>query len=127
MKNIDSYIIEKLHLNKDIEVNGQDWFQIDVSDEIDMPKWAYDYRKLKNGSKNRLWYAVYIYLYTEGPKKVDEIIDTLKPGQTSYKGRFMSELRHAGVIRSGTGSDRGLQFAEDPSKWRNFVKNSYIC
>lgn len=126
MKNINDYIIEKLTIDAHLD-EQRDWFQMDIADEIDMPDWAYKWRKLKDGSKNRLWYAVYILLYKDGPKKVDEIINTLKPGQSSYKGQFMSELRHAGVIRAGSGADRGLQFAEDPSKWRNFVGNSYIC
>lgn len=126
MKNINLYITEKFKISKDIK-NQIDWFQIDITDEIDIPDWAYEYRKIKNGSKNRLWYAVYIYLYKNGPAKAKDVIDVLKPGMSAYAGRFMSELRKAGVIRAGTGADRGLQFPEDPSNWSNFVRNSYIC
>lgn len=126
MINIDTYLIEKLNINKDID-EQHDWFQMDIAEEIDMPKWAYDYRKLKDGSKNRLWYAVYILLYKEGPKTVKEIINTLKPGQKSYGTRFMTELRSHGVIKAGTGAERGLQFPQEPKNWTNFVGNSYIC
>lgn len=127
MKDINRYIVEKLHLNKDIKIDEIDWFQIDIADEIYMPNWAYEYRKLKNGSKNRLWYAVYCYLYKHGPAKVKDILDALDKSGKSYEGRFMSELRNYGVIRAGNGKDRGLQFPEDPSNWSNFVGNSYIC
>ena len=126
MKNINLYITEKFKISKDIK-NQIDWFQIDIADEIDMPDWAYKYRKLKNGSKNRLWYAVYCYLYINGPAKGRDVIDVLKPGMSAYSGRFMTELRKAGVIRAGSGADRGLQFPENPSNWHNFVGNSYIC
>ena len=123
----EDYVSEKLHLNKDIKINEINWFQIDIADEIYMPNWAYEYRKLKNGSENRLWYAVYCYLYKNGPAKVKDILDALDKSGKSYEGRFMSELRNYGVIRAGSGKDRGLQFPEDPSNWSNFVGNSYIC
>jgi len=126
MKQINDYIIEKLHLNKDIEIQPN-WFQIDIADEIDMPDWAYDYRKTKNGDKNRLWYAVYIYLYKNGPAKVSEILSALDKAGKGYEKRFMSELRKAGVIVAGSGDTKGLQFAGDAAKWSNFVGNSYIC
>lgn len=128
MNNLSTYIIEKLRINKDIKVSEKtDYFQIDISDEIDMPDWAYDYRKLKNGSKNRLWYAVYCLLYKEGPMKSSEIIGRLKPGSRGYEGRFMSELRNHQVIRAGTGKERGLQFPVEPKYWSDFTNNSFIC
>ena len=123
MENIVKYINEKLNLSSG--AHPEDWFQIDIADEIDMPDWAYDYRKLKNGSKNRLWYAVYCYLYKNGPTKVVDILSELEKS-SSYGGRFFSELRNYHVISAGTGKFRGLQFPEDPDEWIDFTDNAWI-
>ena len=130
MNNLKDYILEKLVIDDELAKEHEErnyYFTADIADEIDMPKWAYDFRQLKNGKRNRLWYAVYIYLYKNGPQKGKDVISYLKPGASGYEGRFMTELRNYRVIKAGTGKDRGLQFIESPDKWSDFTHNSYIC
>ena len=128
MNNLAEYIQEKLIISSDAAAEfkkRQKYFTVDIADDIHMPKWAYDYRKTKKGDKNRLWYAVYCYIYLNGPAKVDDIISILKPGNKGYS-YFFNALRKYNVIAAGTGKDRGLQFICDPSEWQDFRNDSYI-
>ena len=130
MNNLKDYILEKLVIDDELVKEHEErnyYFTTDIIDEIDMPKWAYDFRKLKNGKRNRLWYAVYIYLYKNGPQKTHDIISFLKPGSSGYETQFMSELRKYNVIKAGSGKDRGLQFIEKPDQWLNFAHKAKIC
>ena len=127
MNNIATYIIEKLTINKDTE-SQINYYTCDIAKEINMPEWAYNFRKNKiRNNNNKLWYAVYIYLYKNGPSKRDDIIKVLKPnGKPSGYSQFFSAMVKYGLIESGTGKDRGLQFIKDPKNWKDFREDSYI-
>lgn len=130
MKQLNTYIQEKLVVSSEAADEFKErkkYFTCDnFAEDFDMPKWAYDYRKLKNGSKNRFWYAVVNYLYLNGPTKRNDLVKKLKPGNSTY-AEFFTKLTDHNVITKGTGKDRGLQFLNtNVSEWINFVGNSYI-
>ena len=68
MKDINEYIIEKLHLDKDIEIGSQneDYWLGESDDVNDIPKKFYEKRKSsrkENGvQKNKPWYCC-LYLF----------------------------------------------------------------
>ena len=133
MKKISTYIIEKFKIAKDISVGkasleAEKYFTCDdFAEKFKLPTWAYDYRQLKNGSKNRLWYAVVNYIYLNGPAKREDIVKKLKPQSNGTYAQFFTELVSSNVLIKGTGKDRGLQFLNtNTNEWRNFVGSSYI-
>jgi len=128
MKKINEYIIEKLKIDKNIKISDyQFYFETDdYAQEHDLPLWAYNYRKLKNGSKNRFWYAIVNYLYKNGPTKKEDIVRFLKPDGNTQYSRLFSELYKYGVLRKGTGSERGLWDLNDFKRWNNFTENAWI-
>ncbi len=128
MKKINEYIIEKLKIDKNTQINDYlSYFEIDdYAQDHDLPIWAYKYRKLINGSKNRFWYAIVNYLYKNGPAKKEEIIKFLKPNSNTQYTRLFSELSKCGVLSKGTGSERGFWSLNDCRWWKEFDKNSWI-
>ena len=128
MKKINEYIIEKLKIDKNIKISDyQIYFDTDdYAQEHDLPIWAYNYRKLKNGSRNRFWYAIINYLYKNGPTKREEIVKFLKPNGNTQYTRLFSELYKAGVLSKGSGTERGLWGVNNPDGWRDFSGNAWI-
>lgn len=136
MKQINSYIYEKLHIGKDIEHQSSWYYECDIEDvtdgkitseeiddRIELLGWRNDtyfgppVRKNNvRNHNNKLWYAVYCYLYDVGPKKTEDIINYLKPGG-SKRSEMFSLMRGRNIITAGTGKDKGLQFPNPPSKW----------
>lgn len=129
MKTLNLYIFEKLKIDKDIKFNTDYQFYFDTDDyaqDNELPNWAYDYRKLKNGSRNRFWYAIVNFIYKNGPSKKENIIRFLKPNGSSQYSRLFSELYKSGVISKGSGSERGNWSLNDPSRWVDFSKNVWV-
>lgn len=141
MKAIYTYIIEKLIINKEtIRINDKGsefYFKADIDDitegeitseEVDnalknfpLSSWfGPNLRKNIRNDNNKLWYAIYCLLYDDGPRTRDYIIKKLKPNSGSAEySRLFSEMAKRNIITVGTGKDRGLQFPNPPSEWRN--------
>ena len=125
MKDINEYIIEKLHLYKDIKVVSQNEdYWLGEADDVDkFPDEFYNNRKStrkENGvQKNKPWYAVYICLKSlDGEASKDKIRELVWPGKTGQQSELFQGLREYGVTKSITsGEKRGYQSINDYDKW----------
>lgn len=79
MRNIIDILTEKLHLTKSANLR-KNLLYGDIDEVAEKcPSWAK--RKYVRGStigQNKKWYAIYLYLYYEGPKTRKEVCKVLK-------------------------------------------------
>jgi len=105
MNNLSKYILEKLHLNKDIKVIENEYWFGESDDVDDLPAEFYKNRKStrqENGvQKNKPWYAVYICLKSlNGIATRDKIRELVWPGKAGQQAELFSGLKEYGIIES---------------------------
>ena len=118
MLNIYKYLLEKLHLNKDFkgaETPPNDYF----TDEF-LPDIANSIKieTKGRGNKNKMWWAVYGYIYFNGPTKQKDIVQALKPGTNTQYAELFSAMRSCNILQSTlSGPERGKLKITPPDEW----------
>lgn len=108
MKNINIFLIEKLHLNSNNKkLNYNSWWFGEMPDVKYMPKDFYDHRKStrksreSNEPKNKPWYAVVIYLSLNPNSTWNDVRENLWPGMTGQQAELGTMLREYNIMTRG--------------------------
>jgi hypothetical protein len=122
MLNINKYLTEKLHLNRDIKLKGNDYWTSEADNYENMPNDFFDKRKSTRKEndiqKNRPWYAVYVLLKEKGPLSKDEIREIIWPGKSGQQAELFMGLRDHGIIHTiKSGPDKGKYEVQDYKEW----------
>jgi len=100
MKSINNFIIEKLNkINKSTIVKADDYWHDEMEDIEHMPKEFYNIRKSNrdNGTKNKAWYAVVVYLSVHEKASKNEIKEALWPGKTGQQAELFTALNYNNI------------------------------
>ena len=141
MKKINTYIIEKLRINKNSDIiiknEPEFYFNCDIdeitkgeitSKEVDKKLNSFsndswfgpmERKNHRGNTRNKFWYAIYCYLYDNGPSKKTDIVKYLKPDAGSDYNRLFSQMNKKKIFSHGIKDKRGFLYPNPPEKWLN--------